>query len=131
MTITSETSNDKKRRIVTVCKYSISIKKSDTNTLERIGEILTKINNKDKGRQLTVSDIFIYMITKITDDDIGNIQINSLTAEDLAEIELENYNTIHSSNLTMAELFLLKLKNTSNNNSKSSKKGNNATFSVQ
>lgn len=131
MTITSETSNDKKRRIVTVCKYSISIKKSDTSTLERIGEILTKINNKDKGRQLTVSDIFLYMITKITDDDIGNIQINSLTAEDLAEIELENYNTIHSSNLTMAELLLLKLKNTSNNNSKSSKKGNNATLSVQ
>lgn len=131
MSNNTEVLNEKKKRIVTVCKYSISIKKNDTNTLEKIGEILTKINNKDKGRQLTVSDIFLYMITKITDDDIGNIQINSLTSEDLAEIELENYNTIHSSNLTMAELLLLKLKNTSNNNSKSSKKGNNTSLNVQ
>lgn len=120
--------NERKSRIVTVCKYSISVKKDDTETLEKIGKLLKKINDKDKGRKLTVSDIFICMLSKISDDDVKNIISSSLTADDLAEIELENYNTQHSTNLTMSELFLLKLKKNSNEQIKASKKGNSASL---
>ena len=121
---------EKKSRIVTVCKYSISVKKEDADTLERIGKLLEQINNKDKGRKLTVSDIFIYMLSKLTEDDVKNIISDSLTSDDLAEIELENYNTQHSTNLTMSELFLLKIKKNSNDQLKPSKKSNSASLSI-
>jgi elongation factor P--beta-lysine ligase len=118
---------EKKSRIVTVCKYSISVKKDDTETLEKIGKLLEKINDKNKGRKLTVSDAFIYMLSKISDEDVKSIISSSLTADDLAEIELENYNTQNSTNLTLSELLLLKLKKNINEQPKSVKRSNPAS----
>jgi hypothetical protein len=62
------------KRNISVEKKTISIPKSDLESIELINSILEKCNKSNLGRSVSLSDIVLYSIRKLKDTDFELIK---------------------------------------------------------
>lgn len=98
------------KRNISVEKKTISIPKSDLESIELINSILEKCNKSNLGRAVTFSDIVLYSIRKLKDSDFELIREATLTVEETAEKALLEFNQRNGTSLTLIELAMKQLK---------------------
>lgn len=98
------------KRNISVEKKTISIPKSDLESIELINSILEKCNKSNFGRSVSLSDIVLYSIRKLKDTDFELIKESTLTVEESAEKALLEFNHRNGTNLTLIELAMKQLK---------------------
>ncbi len=77
--------------------------------LEKLFKTLEEVNNKQYGKLITVKDIFIYLVDKISGKDISKIQEASLTEMERVKRHLDEYNKKNSSSIELGEFLVKKL----------------------
>lgn len=100
----------KLKRKISVEKRNISISKTDSETLGLIDSILSSCNEGRIGRLVTLSDIFIFSISKLKESDYDLIKESTLNPEEKAYKTLLDFNTKNGTNLTMIDLAIKQLK---------------------
>ena len=98
------------KRNISVEKKTISIHKSDLESIELINSILEKCNKSNLGRAVTLSDVVLYSIRKLKDSDFELIKESTLTVEETAEKALLDFNQRNGTSLTLIELAMKQLK---------------------
>lgn len=98
------------KRNISVEKKTISIPKSDLESIELINSILEKCNKSNLGRPVSLSDIVLYSIRKLKDTDFELIKESTLTVEEIAEKALLEFNQRNGTHLTLIELAMKQLK---------------------
>jgi hypothetical protein len=98
------------RRHLKVEKKTISIPKTDVESIELVNSILDKCNISIVGRRVTLTDIVLHSLRKLKDADFEIIKESTLTAEESAEKALSEFNIKNGTNLTLVELAIKQLK---------------------
>lgn len=88
-------------------KYSFSLERED---VARFDELMTKINEKDFGKKITVSDVVAYSLGLINDSHLEKIQECSMSIKDRIERECVKFNEKNNSQLSIEEFIAKKLK---------------------
>jgi hypothetical protein len=99
-----------RKREFSVEKKTISIPKTDTESIELLSSILEKCNAYELGRKVTVTDILLFAIRKLKDADFEMIKESTLTSEEKTQKFLLEYNNKNGTNLTIFELAMKQLK---------------------
>ena len=73
-------------------------------------DLMGRINDKDKGRSLTVSDLALYALKKLDDTDIKKIQEHSLSSWERMNELCASYNQKNGTALSLESFLLQKLK---------------------
>jgi hypothetical protein len=99
-----------RKREFSVEKKTISIPKTDTESIDLLSSILEKCNEYELGRKVTVTDILLFAIRKLKDADFEMIKESTLTSEEKTQKFLLEYNNKNGTNLTIFELAMKQLK---------------------
>lgn len=89
-------------------KFFIDLSK-EKEPLEKIFDLLMKVNQKNYGREITFKDLALFGIEKITDKDLDKIKDGSLSEMEKVEKALDEYNQKHGTKLSMGEFLVKKL----------------------
>ena len=89
-------------------KFFVDLSK-EKEPLENIFDLLSKVNQKNYGREITFKDLALFGIGKITDKDLDKIKDGSLSEMEKVEKALDEYNQKNGSNLSMGEFLVKKL----------------------
>ena len=98
------------KRSISFEKKTISIPKSDLDSIELVNSIIEKCNISNLGRRVTLSDIALYSIRKLKEADFELIKDLTLTMEEKMEKALLEFNQKNGTNLTLIELAMKQLK---------------------
>ena len=109
-TITSKEGVGHGKRNILIERKTISILKSDTESIELINSILEKCNCSKFGRPVTLTDVTLYAIRKLKDSDYDLIKESTLTLEERTEKALSEFNQKNGTNMTLIELAMKQLK---------------------
>ena len=82
----------------------------DKQNLDLIFDLLSRCNQKPKGREITFKDICLLALPKITDKDIERLQESSLSEMEKVQRALEDFNQKNGTNLELGEFLVKKLK---------------------
>jgi hypothetical protein len=89
-------------------KFIIDVSK-DKSSQELILKLLESANNKEHGREVSLKDIVVVALSKLTPKDLEKIQEDSLSEMEKVEKALLEYNKKNNSNLTLGEFLVKKL----------------------
>ena len=89
-------------------KFFVDLSK-EKEPLEKVFDLLTKVNQKNYGREITFKDLALFGIEKITDKDLDKIKDGSLSEMEKVEKALDEYNQKHGTKLSMGEFLVKKL----------------------
>lgn len=89
-------------------KFIIDVSK-DKSSQELILKLLESANNKEHGREVSLRDIVVVALSKLTSKDLEKIQEDSLSEMEKVEKALLEYNKKNNSNLTLGEFLVKKL----------------------
>lgn len=98
------------KRSMSVDKKTISIPKTDQESIGLVSLVLEKCNKSNIGRKVNLTDIFLYSIRKLKELDYESIKEETLTLEEKAEKSLSEFNHKNGTSLTMIELAIKQLK---------------------
>ena len=87
--------------------YTKDLSDEDKKLVE---DVYSNVNDKSMGDNVSLTRIFIEGLKKLSSKDIERIQKDSLSAKDLIQIELEEYNNKNNSNLSLYEFAAMKMK---------------------
>lgn len=76
---------------------------------EIIQNTLNSINNKSYGKEITLKEILMFLISKITPKDIEKLQDSSLTEMEKVKRALDDHNRKNGSDLNLGEFLTKKL----------------------
>lgn len=97
-------------RTLSVIKKTISILKTDNESIELLENLLSKCNDFNYGRQVTISDISLFAIRKLKPEDIKLIKESTLTVEEKTEMALSEFNKRNGTSFTLIEMAMRQLK---------------------
>ncbi len=111
-TVTPNTPNGKVhvQRSLSVEKKTISILKSEIESIELVNSTIEKCNVSIIGRKVTLTDIVLYSIRKLKESDFELIKDSTLTIEERTEKALLEFNLKNGTSLTLIELAMKQLK---------------------
>lgn len=89
-------------------KFFVDLSK-DKESLELIFNLLTKVNNKNYGREITFKDLALFGVSKLSDKDLEKIKDSSLSEMEKVEKALDDYNKKNKTQLSMGEFLVKKL----------------------
>jgi hypothetical protein len=77
---------------------------------ELVVKLITEVNKKDFGREVTFKDLVDFALNKVTDKDLEKIQEMTLGKMDKVQMLLEKHNLKHGTNLDLGEFLVKQLK---------------------
>lgn len=83
---------------------------NDPKNHEEVVKILTEVNKKDYGREVTFKDVVDFALNKVTPKDLDRIKENTLGEMDKVHMLLEKHNLKHGDNLSLGEFLVKQLK---------------------
>ena len=89
-------------------KFFIDLSK-DEKELELVQELLVKSNKKDYGKEITIKELALAGLAKLTSKDVDKLQENSLSEMEKVQRTLEDYNKKNKTNLDLGEFLVKKL----------------------
>jgi len=81
----------------------------EKEVLEQILKMLSVVNNKTYGRELTFKDLSVYAVPKLTSKDLEKIQESSLSEMERVQRLLDEHNEKTNSKLSLGEFLVKKL----------------------
>lgn len=81
----------------------------EKDVLEQILKMLSVVNNKNYGRELTFKDLSVYAVPKLTSKDLEKIQESSLSEMERVQRLLDEHNEKTNSKLSLGEFLVKKL----------------------
>ena len=81
----------------------------EKDVLEQILKMLSVVNNKTYGRELTFKDLSVYAVPKLTSKDLEKIQESSLSEMERVQRLLDEHNEKTNSKLSLGEFLVKKL----------------------
>ena len=81
----------------------------EKEVLEQILKMLSVVNNKTYGRELTFKDLSVYAVPKLTPKDLEKIQESSLSEMERVQRLLDEHNEKTNSKLSLGEFLVKKL----------------------
>ena len=81
----------------------------DSLERKRVLDLLTKVNDKAYGREVTFKDMSIFALDKLTMKDLEKIQEGSLSEMEKVQRALNDYNEKNGAKLTLGAFLLKKL----------------------
>ena len=81
----------------------------EKDVLEQILKMLSVVNNKTYGRELTFKDLSVYAVPKLTPKDLEKIQESSLSEMERVQRLLDEHNEKTNSKLSLGEFLVKKL----------------------
>ena len=98
------------KRNISVEKKTISILKSEIESIELVNSTIEKCNVSIIGRKVTLTDIVLYSIRKLKESDFELIKDSTLTIEERTEKALLEFNLKNGTSLTLIEYLRKQLK---------------------
>lgn len=91
-------------------KYIIDLRKRGREEIEYVHQVLCRCNDKETGRLITATDLFLYLLEKLTAADVQKIQELSLDEWDLIRLEHQRHLKKHQVDMSLEEFLLKKLR---------------------
>jgi hypothetical protein len=83
---------------------------SDQKGHQALVKILNEVNDKRFGKEVSIKDVFDYLIKGVSQKDIEKIQELSYEEMDKVQVLLEKHNEKNSTNLSLGEFLVKQLK---------------------
>lgn len=100
----------KEESIVEDTQYKFFVDlRHEKDVLEQILKMLSVVNNKTYGRELTFKDLSVYAVPKLTAKDLEKIQESSLSEMERVQRLLDEHNEKSNSKLSLGEFLVKKL----------------------
>jgi len=100
----------KEESIVEDTQYKFFVDlRHEKDVLEQILKMLSVVNNKTYGRELTFKDLSVYAVPKLTSKDLEKIQESSLSEMERVQRMLDEHNEKTNSKLSLGEFLVKKL----------------------
>jgi len=100
----------KEESIVEDTQYKFFVDlRHEKEVLEQILKMLSVVNNKTYGRELTFKDLSVYAVPKLTSKDLEKIQESSLSEMERVQRLLDEHNEKTNSKLSLGEFLVKKL----------------------
>lgn len=77
---------------------------------ELVVKLITEVNKKEFGREVTFKDLVDFALKKVTDKDLEKIQEKTLGKMDKVHMQLEKHNLKHGTNLDLGEFLVKQLR---------------------
>ena len=84
--------------------------KKERETFNQVLKILDEANQKDRGREVTFTDVVSHALSRLNSKDVEILKEKSLSNMEKVELVLAEYNQTHGLNLDMGEFLKMKLK---------------------
>lgn len=97
-------------RSLSVVKKTISIPKTDIESIELVDSLICKCNDFNYGRQVTLSDIALFAFRKLKPEDLKLIKDSTLTIEEKTEEALFDFNKRNGTSFTLLDMAMKQLK---------------------
>ena len=91
-------------------KFMIDLRKYSKDHVELANKVLAKCNEKDFGRDILPTDIYLYALNKLNEGDIKKIQAEGLSGWDKIELQLREFNQKNQSSISMEEFLVKRLR---------------------
>lgn len=91
-------------------RFIVDLRGRSLSERELVYRLLTAINDKDEGRELSMTDLALFALSKIDDSDIKKIQGMSLSSWERMNKLCQSFNEKQGTSLTLEEFLLQKLK---------------------
>ena len=100
--------NEKEQKQIDKKKFFIDVSK-EAEEKEMILKLIAEANNKSYGREILLKDLVVFALSKLTSEDIGKIQENSLSEMEKVNRLLDEHNKKNGTNLELGEFLVSKL----------------------
>ncbi|MBL7663812.1 MAG: hypothetical protein JNM93_01670 [Bacteriovoracaceae bacterium] len=102
--------NQKKEYVINQerSKFYVDVS-DDKENLDLIFSLLKKANAKNYGREINFKDLYLLLLTMVTDKDIEKLQEISLSEMEKVERSLDEYNKKNNTNLALGEFLVKRL----------------------